>query len=547
MSRLTRAFMALSVMVHLSACGGATITVDVKDKNASSQWSSQSISSVASSHVSMSAPSSPPSSSSLISDSFSSDSSDMSSAQVSLSSDVAQSSETVQSSEPTQSSDAGQSSSQISGAIPAAWLEEHPQGVANSVPSLRIQTQNSALIETKETYLQATYELHDATGVISGNTDIRGRGNSTWNWVKKPYRLRLANATELLGMPANRHWALLANYADKTLVRNDVTFRLAEKLGMEYTPRSRHLEIYLNGEYQGLYQLTEHIRTGSHRVNIDEMSESDNFGDALTGGYLMEVDFRMNNNYCAGNFWDANCEFDLTNWSFINKARQTTFCIDSSYGMEPVCIDTPDSLLDPSWSAQRQYITQYITDFETALFGSNFTDPQTGYAAFVDVDSVINYYIVNEFVKNPDGAITSFWLYKKRNDKIIFGPVWDFDLSLGNAGYDDLEKTSGWQTRKGPWFDRLFQDPAFKTRLTTRWNQAKHDGVFADFFAYAEARIQWLELQQQRNYRVWSVTDFDPFIEHGKNGGTGSYAAEAAEMLRWQRERFEWMDAQLNQ
>ena len=156
MNRFTRAVMVLSIMVQLSACGGSGNFGDGKDNNLSRLPS----------HISSAALSSKP--------------------------------------------------APILGVIPAAWLSEHPTGIASSVPSLRIQTQNSAPIQTKETYLQATYELHDETGVISGNTDIRGRGNSTWYWVKKPYRLRLANATELLGMPANRHWALLANYAAET-------------------------------------------------------------------------------------------------------------------------------------------------------------------------------------------------------------------------------------------------------------------------------------------------------------------------------------------
>ncbi|MDO8341916.1 MAG: CotH kinase family protein [Cellvibrio sp.] len=433
------------------------------------------------------------------------------------------------------------SSSNSSSSFASSMPADFPVGTVETLPVLKITTDGAAPILSKETYVNATFSLtSEGAAAVEGTTEIRGRGNSTWSWVKKPYRLKLTNSTEMLGMPASKHWVLLANYADKTLVRNDIAFMFSRNLGMEYTVRNQHVEVTLNGAYQGVYQLVEHIRVAKDRVNIPELKVADTDAEKITGGYLMEVDFRMHKDYCINATWESFCV------NGVNMEREATFCVDSTHGMNPFCLDTPETLLETSWSAQRDYINKYITDTEAALFGNNFTDPQLGYAAYIDVDSAINYFLINELFKNPDGAVASFYLYKKRNGKLFFGPIWDFDLAFGNAGYDDVDKTYGWHIRPAPWFDRLFQDPAFKTKVKERWNNAKAEGKLDYIFLYANARAAWLDKQQQKNYMLWSITDFAPWILHGSHGGIGSYEAEVKEMVRWQRERYQWLDTELN-
>lgn len=437
-------------------------------------------------------------------------------------------------------SSSNSSSSAISSSA-ASMPADFPTGTAEALPVLNITTTGNAPIVSKATYLTATFALTgENITAADGTLEIRGRGNSTWSWVKKPYRLKLTNSVEMLGMPASKHWVLLANYADKTLMRNDIAFMFSRSLGMEYTVRNHYVELTLNGKYQGVYQLVEHIRVAKDRVNIPELKVADIDAEKITGGYLMEVDFRMHKDYCKGNTWESFCV------NGVNLDRAATFCVDSTHGMNPFCLDTPETLLEANWSAQREYINKYITDTEAALFGDNFTDPQLGYTAYIDVDSAINYFLINELFKNPDGAVASFYLYKKRNGKLFFGPVWDFDLALGNAGYDDVDKTYGWYIRKASWFDRLFQDPAFKAKVNARWNSLKVEGKLDYIFQYAQARATWLDKQQKKNYSIWSVTDFAPWILHGSHGGTGSYDAEAKEMIRWQRERYKWIDSELN-
>ncbi len=425
------------------------------------------------------------------------------------------------------------SSSVSSSSMPA----DFPVGTADTLPVMNLKTDNSAPIVSKVDYVKGSFTLTGTDGAsVEGTLEVRGRGNSTWDWPKKPYRLKLTNTAALLGMPTSKNWVLLANYADKTLMRNDVAFMFGRNLDMEYTPRAQYIELNLNGVYQGVYQLAEHVRIDKNRVNIPEMKVTDTDADKISGGYLMEVDFRHNVNYCINSFWDPVCV------NGVNTSRDVDYCIDSKHGMEPACLSSPDTLHDAAWSAQRDYIEKYYADFEAALFGPNFTDANLGYAAYVDVDSVVNYYFANEVLKNVDGTASSFFIYKKRGGKLFFGPIWDFDLSMGNAGYDDVDKSYGWHIRPSPWFDRLFQDPAFVAKVKARWKTLKDQGKIEYIAQYAEARAVWLDKQQQKNFQVWSVTDFASWILHTPQG---SYSAEVKEMVRWQRARNTWIDTQL--
>jgi hypothetical protein len=440
------------------------------------------------------------------------------------------------------SSASSSSKSSVASSLPA----DFPVGKAEALPVLNLKTDGSAPILSKEDYLKGSFTLVEPGSTVSaeGTLEVRGRGNSTWDWPKKPYRLKLTNSTALLGMPKGKNWVLLANYVDKTLMRNDIAFMFGRSLGMEWTPRAQYVELKLNDTYQGVYQLVEHIRVDANRVNIPELKVGDIDSDKMTGGYLMEVDFRMHKDYCVQNGWDSVCV------NGVNTQRAIDYCMDSKYGMAPACLANPDTLHDPAWSAQRNYIDKYYADFEAALFGSSFTDPVIGYAAYIDVDSAVNYYIANELFKNVDGAVSSFYLYKKRGGKIFFGPLWDFDLSMGNAGYDGVGNVNGWQIRIQPWFTQLFKDPAFQAKVKARWNVLKDEGKLDYILKYAQARATWLDMQQKKNYQLWSITDFVGWIQHGvgthQGAVFGTYDGEVKELIRWQKDRIAWMDTEFN-
>lgn len=318
-----------------------------------------------------------------------------------------------------------------------------------SLPVVRIDTEGSAPVVDKDTYLDATLDI-DPNGsgeaAYSGTTEIKGRGNSTWSAVKKPYRLKLTTKSELLGMPSNRHWVLLANYFDPSHLRNELAFRLSAQTDLQWTPRFRFVEVVLNGRYDGIYMLGEHVRSGSDRVDIEEMSPEDNSGEALTGGYLLEFDFRLAGSGDPG---------------FVTTT-----------GVE-VAVKEPD----PPTPEQLNYIRGYLNAFEAAAWGSSFKDPAVGYRAYLDVEAFIDWYLIAEITKQQDSMWSSTFLSKPRNGKLTFGPLWDFDLSMGAVNH----LTPGWPPDGwwinvpilGRWVPRLFEDPALRAQLETRWQELK--------------------------------------------------------------------------
>jgi hypothetical protein len=391
---------------------------------------------------------------------------------------------------------------------------EYP--VAEQLPLLRINTTDGVAITSRDVYVPGTFTLADSAGtpVAEGALEIRGRGHSTWGMPKKPYRLKLGGSAGLLGMPASRHWVLLANYADKTLMRNEVAFQLSRWLEMEYTPRSRYVELELNGSYEGIYQLAEHVRIAPERVNIPELEVTDTTAATITGGYLIEVDQR----------------------------RDAEFCFNSTRTPMVFCLSNPETLGDSAWFRQRAYLEGYMQQVDEAIFGPGFADPLTGYAAYLDVESAIDYYLVNELFKNVDGNLRlSTYLYKKRDGKLTFGPVWDFDLAIGNVNYDNADLVEGWHIRTAAWFDRLFQDPAFALRVRDQWRALVADGTLDGIDEFMSIQRAYLSEVQVRNFERWPILDTWVWPNRVV---TGSYSGEVFAMRDWYGRRRIWMDAQ---
>src|SRR5690606_25699190 len=220
-----------------------------------------------------------------------------------------------------------------------------------------------------------------------------GRGNSTWGMPKKPYRIKLTDKAGLLGMPADKSWALIANYGDQSLLRNDIAFELSRRLELAYTPRQQYVELFLNGEYQGNYTLTEHIKESKDHIQIDE----DN------GGFILEQD---------------------------GYAYQEPVFFTTPLDV-PITVKFPDE--DDITNDELNYIKNHYTAFENRLFSENFSDPNEGYQPYFDLPSFVNYYLVNEICGNTD-MVWSMRMFKKSDEdqKIYTGPVWDFDLAFNN-------------------------------------------------------------------------------------------------------------------
>jgi hypothetical protein len=314
--------------------------------------------------------------------------------------------------------------------------------VEPELPIVRIDTQDAAPILDRENYVRATMSV-DPNGSgfapYSGTLGIRGRGNSTWTLPKKPYRLKLDTKSPMFGIASSRDWALLANAFDRSQVRTSTAEAISKSTRLAWTPSYRHVEVVLNGQYIGVYQFSETVRPASSRVAIDELKSGDNSPPNVTGGYLLEIDSRLEENNEPG-------------WRTPRDV--------------PVVIKEPD----PATPQQANYIRGHVEAFEQTLYSPGFADPVNGYRRYLDVDAFIDHYLVQEITRNGDSFWSSTYFYKRRNDdRLVFGPMWDFDRSIGSPVTDRPQPPEGWYARNnGPWIRRLFQDPAFAAQVDAR-------------------------------------------------------------------------------
>lgn len=396
----------------------------------------------------------------------------------------------------------------------AATIVEEPEG--HHLPLLTIRTENSNPIESKEEYINATItiESRDNKGVITEKlleveTEIKGRGNSTWGMEKKPYRLKLKESKSILGMPKNKHWVLLANYSDKTLMRNELAFEISRRMGFAYTPRMQYVDVILNDDYIGNYMIGEHIRIDKDRVNIAELEPEDN---DITGGYLLEIDERIGE----------------PSWFIMNKSGMI------------FCIKRPEDIPQN----QKEYISNHVQYIEDIIYGISGTDIMETLPKYLDMKSFIDYFLLNELSKNVDGNLRlSTFVYKNKGDnKLYFGPVWDYDIAFGNVDYYGCETTDGWYARtNAPWYQKLFLLSDFNKAVIERWIELRNTSL-ADLHPFIDNLAQELDISQMKNFNRWQILDKkvwpNPVV-------TGSYLGEVNYLKNWITYRFNWIDQQL--
>lgn len=275
-----------------------------------------------------------------------------------------------------------------------------------NLPMVLINTENGREPFDKETEIPSNIIIIDENGKVDIDkpAGVRERGNFSRTFPKKPWRIKFEKKQSPLDAVAEgKKWTLVNNYGDKSLMRNVVAFEVAKRFGMAYAPWVRLVEVALNGEYKGVYQLGDQVDVRPGRVDIDEMDTNDITGEALSGGYLLEID------------------------GYASSEPEGEWF--TSYQKMPVTIKSPD---DGGTSAQYNYIKNYFNRFESLLYSSEFDDPEKGYRSMLDIDSFLQHMLTNELCGNHDEC-WSMYFYKKRNDpRFYFGPVWDFDLSFDN-------------------------------------------------------------------------------------------------------------------
>jgi hypothetical protein len=396
------------------------------------------------------------------------------------------------------------------------------------LPQLRISTKNAAPIESREVYVDATFLLTNpavAVEPVALNGKIRGRGNSTWGQPKNPYKVQFSNDAkyaaipDFLGMKKNRNWALLADYFDRSLIRNKLALSLGNSSvfsdGLKWTSSGQHLEVTLNGDYVGVYLLTEDIRIDPARLNIKKMSSDPAVND-LDGGYIAEVDARLD----------------------CYKGADLNLQLVTARGV-PICIDTPDE--SAITANQLSYIKNLLTQVEQDLYGPNRLER-------INATSFADWYLLQELFRNIDAMFfSSDFMWKDTAaaanppDRLLnMGPLWDFDRAAGNAGYNDGWKTEGcWVSKpyQPNWLSRLFDNPDFVALTLARWKQ-KRPALAAFINSSIDTYSYRLESAQQRNFTRWPIfgvplTNYYVF---------SSYAEEVAFVKRFLNERMAWLD-----
>jgi spore coat protein CotH len=368
------------------------------------------------------------------------------------------------------------------------------------LPIIKINTHGNRPITGKEHYLDAVIEVTDPINPdnnLSAQAEIRGRGNTTWTHVKKPYRLKFSEKQALFGLTKAKSWVLLANYQDPTLIMNTVTFELGRRFAFPYANHAVHVDLVLNGVYEGSYVLTEQIQTGKGRVAIEE----DN-------GFLLELD----NNY------DEEPKFKT-----------------AVLGL-PIMIKSPEDLSDASGY---DFVREAINKLEAALFEESF--PESGYRDLIDMGTLVDFILINEIVKNIELQFPrSVYMHKdgKGGSKISMGPLWDFDsgFNFAEGFFKDaggMYSNTAYRDGSGRiFFNRFFEDPVFRAKYKDRWNERYQNIVGMETFIDEMADL--LSESQKADSAVWHWWR------------KRNYRQQIEDMIAWWRKRTIYLNEEIN-
>ncbi|MDR0566976.1 MAG: CotH kinase family protein [Prevotellaceae bacterium] len=389
--------------------------------------------------------------------------------------------------------------------------EEVASVEANRVFALSVETENASPVTSKEAYVncRVTISGEGAYGDYAGSARIRGRGNSSWLWYdKKPYRIKLDEKSELLGLGANSDWVLLANYRDPTHLMHAVAFEAARYMELPYVNHSRYVEVTLNGDYVGLYQLTEQVETGENRVDIDGRE-----------GYLLSL--------------------DLDDGPSLNPKGGDSFW--SQVFQMPVCVKSPEDQTPQQLNA----IKSDLAALENAVNSYNYSAA----AQLMDVKSFIDFLILQELTYNVElAAPRSMYMHKDKGGKYFMGPPWDFDggfdfdwstMYTGHTyftsyrelvlGTDPARQTGGY--RVPAFFTQMFKNRTFVAQYKARWNEV-HAGLLEHTLSYIEEVASRTAQAMARDYMRW------PIDMH--------YPAEIEKLKQWIKGRTEYLTTVVN-
>jgi len=374
----------------------------------------------------------------------------------------------------------------------------------------------------------------DPWNEYSGKISIEQRGESSIGFAKKSFSIETQNDDgsnnniPLLGLPKENDWVLYGPYSDKTMVKNVLTYELFRRTG-RYAPRTRYIEVIVNDSYEGVYVLTEKIKQDKNRVDVDKLTENDVDGTDITGGYLLRRDKR--HKLTEEEYWTSD-----VNQPYHERMWYEWFDPDYS-----------DLILN-----QRNYIKDWMHDFDAVLSSSSFKDTVDGYRKYIRTRSFIDMMFINEISKGIDNYLFSTYFYKENDTdggQLVAGPPWDYNLGYGNLNYGhgwNAQETFGWCYTQGSrvyWYERLMEDSRYRDKVYDRWTEFRN-GIFAteNILGIIDSCVNVLGDAVDRNFErfptlghyIWPA--IEPIPE--------TYEEEVYNMKTWLVERLEWIDEQ---
>lgn len=389
--------------------------------------------------------------------------------------------------------------------------------------------------------------LVDPFNHYNGKIGIERRGSSSQMFPKTQYSIELRTAAgadlsqSLLGLPAEEDWILFAPYNDKTLMRDVLAYKLARDMD-QYASRARFCEVVIDYDYKGVYVLLEKIKRDPFRVDIADLDPDENAGDQLTGGYILKLDKTSGGSGSSG----------FT--SLVPPPGRA--------GSQTIYFQYEYPAGDEITAEQRKYISDFMNAFESSMGAPDWFDPSTGYRKYINVPSFIDFFLMNELTKNPDGYRLSTFMYKEKDSeggKLHMGPVWDFNLGFGNVNYCTNWHPSGFAKDFNSicpgdnwlvpfWWNFMWNDPGFRGPLYTRWTALRSgplQTVKVHNYIDSVAQVLATAGAQQRNFQRWPVLGKYIWPNPPAFSQLFTYEDEVNWLKNWVTNRFAWLDQAL--
>ncbi len=418
--------------------------------------------------------------------------------------------------------------------------------IADRLPLVAISTNGNQIVD--EPKVDATFTITEGDAVsLTGRMGIEIRGASSQLFPKKSFGFETRNdANEdldisVLGFPEEEDWILYAPYSDKSLIRNMLIYDLSRDIG-QYASRTKFVEVAINDFYLGVYVFMEKLKRDSNRIDINKLREDENSGEDLTGGYILKIDKTAGTNLGEG-YNDQN--------SFVSAISPSNSILGQEINFMYEEPDAEDITVE-----QKAYISNYMGDFERALASEDFTNSETGYETYIDVDSFIDFFLLNELSNNVDGYRLSTFMHKDKNEKLKMGPIWDFNLAFGNADYCAGGTSNVWAYRFNErcsedfwqvpfWWERLLEDPLYVAKLKSRWNDLRGSSLSnGAIFAKIDSYVTVLNKSGgvNNNFTAWPV--LGTYVWPNNFVGN-SYSEELGYLTNWMENRLQWLDTEI--